>query len=146
MDWEIEFKFLKNNLLLPLSSGGKNVINPFILFGNLLIIDPLLQAWLLWEEEKAMDLMDECFKDPCIETQVQRCIQVGLLCVQKFPNDRPTMSSVVFMLQNGGTTLPQPKEPSFFTERSSTDKDLTSRSGECHSENGLTLTTPPSSR
>ncbi|KAL5548128.1 hypothetical protein UlMin_003359 [Ulmus minor] len=99
-------------------------------------------AWLLWEEEKAMDLMDECFKDSCIETQVQRCIQVGLLCVQKFPNDRPTMSSVVFMLENDGTTLPRPKEPGFFTERSSTDEGLTSRCEESHSENFLTITMP----
>ncbi|KAL5548132.1 hypothetical protein UlMin_003363 [Ulmus minor] len=99
-------------------------------------------AWLLWEEEEPLDLMDERFKDSCVETQVQRCIQVGLLCVQKFPNDRPTMSSVVVMLENDGITLPQPKEPGFFTERSSTDEGLTPRSKECHSVNGLTVTTP----
>ncbi|KAJ0079010.1 hypothetical protein Patl1_24123 [Pistacia atlantica] len=47
----------------------------------------------------------------------KRCIQVGLLCVQKFPENRPYMSSVVFMLANEDVALPRPREPGFFTER-----------------------------
>ncbi|KAF3453570.1 hypothetical protein FNV43_RR04010 [Rhamnella rubrinervis] len=70
-------------------------------------------AWLLWNEGKALDLMDECLEDSCIDSQVVRCIQVGLLCVQKFPQDRPTMSSIVYMLENEEATLPRPKQPGF---------------------------------
>ena len=44
-----------------------------------------------------------------------RCIQVGLLCVQHRPEDRPDMSSVVLML-NGEKLLPQPKAPGFYAE------------------------------
>ncbi|GMN64559.1 hypothetical protein TIFTF001_033632 [Ficus carica] len=102
-------------------------------------------AWLLWNEDKALDLMDVCLKESCVESQVLRCIQVGLLCVQKFVDDRPTMSSVVFMLENEGTTLPQPKQPGFFIERSSDDGGSTSRTEDSNSEN-IVSTTMPSGR
>ncbi|CAN4102827.1 unnamed protein product [Withania somnifera] len=74
-------------------------------------------AWLLWTEGKALELMDECLKESLSESQVLRCIHVGLLCVQKLPEDRPTMASVVFWLENEGLVLPQPKQPGFFIER-----------------------------
>ncbi|PON86657.1 S-receptor-like serine/threonine-protein kinase [Trema orientale] len=80
-------------------------------------------TWLLWNEEKALELVDPSLEDSSIESQVLRCIQVGLLCVQKFPADRPMMASVVFMLANDDAKLPWPKEPAFFIERSSTDVD-----------------------
>ncbi|KAK2976830.1 hypothetical protein RJ640_014614 [Escallonia rubra] len=70
-------------------------------------------AWLLWNEEKAIELMDSCLEDSYVESQVLACIQVGLLCVQKLPKDRPEMSSVVFMLGNEGVTLPEPQQPDF---------------------------------
>ena len=84
-----------------------------------------------------MELMDAGLKDSCIESQVLRCIQVGLLCVQKLPVDRPTMSSIIFMLGNEEATLPQPKQPGFFFERSSEGDDK-----ECYTENTVTLTIP----
>ncbi|KAL0406856.1 UNVERIFIED_CONTAM: G-type lectin S-receptor-like serine/threonine-protein kinase [Sesamum latifolium] len=75
-------------------------------------------AWLLWKENKILELMDECMNDTFVESQVNRCIQVGLLCVQKFAEDRPVMSSVLFMLGTEGAILLEPKEPGFFIERS----------------------------
>ncbi|KAL3639894.1 hypothetical protein CASFOL_014862 [Castilleja foliolosa] len=75
-------------------------------------------AWLLWKENRVLELMDESLKDTFIESEVKRCVQVGLLCVQKFAEDRPVMSSVVFMLATDGAFLPEPKEPGFFIERS----------------------------
>ncbi|KAJ4833173.1 hypothetical protein Tsubulata_016041 [Turnera subulata] len=72
------------------------------------------RAWLLWNQDKALELMDPSLEETCIESQVVRCIHVGLLCLQKHPDDRPAMSSVVFMLGNEGVVLPQPKEPGFF--------------------------------
>ena len=82
-----------------------------------------VQAWLLWNEGKTMELMDACLKDSCVESQVLRCIQVGLLCIQKLPIDKPTMSSIIFMLGNEKAMLPQPKHHSFFIERSSEGDD-----------------------
>ncbi|KAG6424344.1 hypothetical protein SASPL_114761 [Salvia splendens] len=75
-------------------------------------------AWLLWQENGTLELMDECLYDKFEECEVKRCMQVGLLCVQKFAEDRPTMSSVVSMLGSDGAVLPEPKEPGFFMERS----------------------------
>ena len=61
---------------------------------------------MLWNEGKALDLMNECLKDSCVEAQVQ-----------KFPQDRPPMSSVVFMLETEEAILAEPKQPGFYTER-----------------------------
>ncbi|ONI12949.1 hypothetical protein PRUPE_4G193600 [Prunus persica] len=80
-------------------------------------------AWLLWNKNKGLELMDSCLDNSYVKFDVLRCIQIGLLCVQKLSLERPAMSSVVFMLGNEGAILPQPKEPGFFTERSSTGTD-----------------------
>ncbi|XP_057790604.1 receptor-like serine/threonine-protein kinase SD1-7 [Salvia miltiorrhiza] len=74
-------------------------------------------TWLLWKENRILELMDEYLNDTFAEYEVKRCMQVGLLCVQKFAEDRPNMSSVVSMLGNDGVILPEPKEPGFFIER-----------------------------
>ncbi|KAL6311002.1 hypothetical protein AAG906_022522 [Vitis piasezkii] len=92
-------------------------------------------AWMLWNEDKALELMDECLRDSCVESQVLRCIQVGLLCVQKLPTDRRTMPLVIFMLGHEEAVLSQPKQPCFFIERSSDDDE-----GRCHTENEITVT------
>ncbi|KAL0301121.1 UNVERIFIED_CONTAM: G-type lectin S-receptor-like serine/threonine-protein kinase SD1-1 [Sesamum radiatum] len=76
----------------------------------------LEHAWLLWKENKTLEVMDECLNDTFVESEVKRCIQVGLLCVQKCAEDRPVMSSVLFMLGTEGAILPEPKEPGFFME------------------------------
>lgn len=96
---------------------------------------------MLWNEGRALELMDDSLADSCIEFQVERSIQVGLLCVQKFPADRPTMSSVVFMLANQEAILPQPKQPGFFMERSPTSSDLISPM-ELYTCNLVTITMP----
>ena len=51
-----------------------------------------------------------------VDDEVVRSIEVGLLCVQQCPEDRPCMSSVVQMLTSK-VAVPQPKQPGFFTER-----------------------------
>lgn len=61
-------------------------------------------------------LIDDCLKDSCILSKAARCIQIGLLCLQQHPDDRPNMTSVVVMLSSENT-LPQPKEPGFLIKR-----------------------------
>ncbi|KAJ4841987.1 hypothetical protein Tsubulata_005415 [Turnera subulata] len=74
-------------------------------------------AWKLWTEGKMLELIDNNLDDSSVAvSEIVRCIHVGLLCVQQKPEDRPNMSSVVLML-NGESSLPQPKQPGFFTER-----------------------------
>ena len=89
--------------------------------------------------------MNACFEDSYVESQVLRCIHIALLCVQKFPDDRPTMSSVAFMLENEGAVLAsQPKQPGFFVERASPliDGSPARSEEESYSENAVTITLP----
>lgn len=48
------------------------------------------------------------------EEEVLKCIQLGLLCVQEDPHDRPTMASVLGMLVNENASFTIPKKPAFF--------------------------------
>ncbi|GAU28725.1 hypothetical protein TSUD_372320 [Trifolium subterraneum] len=77
-------------------------------------------AWRLWIENMPMELLDTHLLDMCISSEVIRCIQVGLLCIQQKPGDQPDMSSVILML-NGEKLLPQPKAPGFFIGNGSTE-------------------------
>lgn len=67
-------------------------------------------------EERPLELIDNMLEKSAVFSEIIRCIHVGLLCVQKQPEDRPNMSTVVLML-GGESSLPQPKQPGFFTER-----------------------------
>lgn len=98
----------------------------------------MFQAWLNWREGRALEVIDESLKDSYVTPQVLRCIQVGLLCVQNFPNDRPTMSSVVFMLANEVALLPQPRQPGFFGNGSSTSNVMLTTREE--TSNTMTIT------
>lgn len=60
--------------------------------------------------------MDEVLYDASICSEIIRFIHVGLLCVQQKPENRPNMSSVVFMLK-GGKLLPKPSKPGFYAGR-----------------------------
>ncbi|KAJ9671925.1 hypothetical protein PVL29_025530 [Vitis rotundifolia] len=73
-------------------------------------------AWTLYMEGKPLDLIDSSMGDSYNQSEVLRALNVGLLCVQRSPDDRPCMSSVVLMLSSD-SALHQPKEPGFFTER-----------------------------
>ncbi|XP_057790625.1 G-type lectin S-receptor-like serine/threonine-protein kinase SD1-1 [Salvia miltiorrhiza] len=97
-------------------------------------------AWMLWKEKSIMKMMDECLMATCVESQVTRCIHVGLLCVQNFAEDRPIMPSVVLMLASDGALLPEPNEPGYYTN-GSCSPSRSSKSPCIKSENGtLTFT------
>lgn len=92
-----------------------------------------------WNEGRGLELADGTAKvSNAEESQVKRCIQVGLLCVRNLPEDRPSTSSLLFMLGNEGAALPQPKLPGFFY----TETSLTAPSNKeaNQTENALTIT------
>ena len=60
-------------------------------------------------------MVDQSLDETYPGNEVSRCIQIGLLCVQEHATDRPTMSTVVFMLAND-TPLPSPKQPAFIVK------------------------------
>uniref|UniRef100_A0A0D9XGF5 Receptor-like serine/threonine-protein kinase n=1 Tax=Leersia perrieri TaxID=77586 RepID=A0A0D9XGF5_9ORYZ len=73
-------------------------------------------AWNFWKEGKTEDLVDPSIVESCLLHEALLCIQMGLLCVQENPDDRPSMSSIVFNLENRSTTLPTPNHLAYFAE------------------------------
>ncbi|KAK9050211.1 hypothetical protein SSX86_030818 [Deinandra increscens subsp. villosa] len=104
-------------LLLEIVSGKKNRE-----FSHDDRNDNLLgHAWRLYTQGRSIELMSASLRGSCIASEVLRCLQVGLLCVQHHAEDRPTMLSVVLMLVSEGV-LPQPKQPAFYSEESCSTK------------------------
>ncbi|CAL5359519.1 unnamed protein product [Camellia sinensis] len=97
-------------------------------------------AWNLWTEGRAFELLDPMMERSFPMSKVLRCIQVGLLCVQKCPEDRPMMSSVFLMLVSDSAILPQPKQPGFYIERSSIETHDQSLLKSTPSINEVTMT------
>lgn len=99
-------------------------------------------AWLLWSAGRSLELLHESLCDSFIASQVARCIHVGLLCVQKLPGDRPTMSSIIFMLANEEAILPKPKQPGFYMERVPSSTEASSIREDLYTGNIVTITMP----
>nr|XP_011460133.1 PREDICTED: G-type lectin S-receptor-like serine/threonine-protein kinase B120 isoform X1 [Fragaria vesca subsp. vesca] len=119
-------------LLLEIVSGNKNAS-----FYHCENSQTLAQwIWELWKEGRGMEVIDASVRETCRIHEALRCIHVGLLCVQEAPADRPTMSSVIHMLEvNEATSLPPSKEPAFSTS-------FNSSSVTPYSENIVTITLP----
>lgn len=84
--------------------------------------------------------MDQLLVPSCVASEVLKCIHIGLLCVQEDPSDRPTMSSVIFMLASDGTIkLPHPTEPAFSVGRVVTKSIEPISSEEVFSVNEITV-------
>ncbi|XP_052203590.1 cysteine-rich receptor-like protein kinase 25 isoform X3 [Diospyros lotus] len=96
-------------LLLEIISGKRN--NGFHLSVNGHSL--LTFAWELWFKGQALELVDPLLTHSSHLTEVLKCIHIGLLCVQKDPTVRPTMSSIVVILASNNMVLPQPTEPAF---------------------------------
>ena len=68
--------------------------------------------------------------EPELLFELDRCVQIDLLCVQQSPNDRPIMYAVVTMLNNSSSQIRAPKRPVFdgMTTEPSSLREATSRS------------------
>uniref|UniRef100_A0A2P2NYI3 Uncharacterized protein n=1 Tax=Rhizophora mucronata TaxID=61149 RepID=A0A2P2NYI3_RHIMU len=98
-------------------------------------------AWKLWRERQGLELLEETIGDSYSLSEVLRCLQVGLLCVQERAEDRPTMSSVFLMLSSETATMPHPKTPGFCLGRSPLETDSSSgKQDETFSVNQVTVT------
>ncbi|XP_075650124.1 cysteine-rich receptor-like protein kinase 29 [Castanea sativa] len=72
-------------------------------------------AWKNWREETTSNLIDPTLRDSPI-SEMMRCIKIGLLCVQENASDRPSMTSVVPMLNGNLDPIPTPKQPASFMQ------------------------------
>ncbi|CAL5029695.1 unnamed protein product [Urochloa decumbens] len=98
-------------ILLEIISGSMITSTHFTSFPSL-----LAYGWSLWNDGKAINLVDSSVVESCSPTEALRCIHIGLLCVQDNPNSRPLMSTVVSMLENETTPLSVPKQPLYFSQ------------------------------
>nr|GMD93009.1 cysteine-rich receptor-like protein kinase 25 [Ipomoea batatas] len=73
--------------------------------------DLLSYAWKHWREGRALDMVDQSLGGLYSRNEVIQCIHVGLLCVQEEADDRPTMASVVLMLNSHSATRRTPNPP-----------------------------------
>ena len=62
-------------------------------------------------------MIDPLLMESCDLDEFLRYMHIGLLCFQDDAYDRPTMSSVVFMLKSESVTLSQPERPAFSVGR-----------------------------
>lgn len=84
----------------------------------------MIQAWKLWSEDNGLDFADGSITNSGLEREIVRCIQIGLLCVQEYPEDRPTIQTALSMLTREIGDLPSPKQPIFSHKCDSTTASL----------------------
>nr|GMD35199.1 G-type lectin S-receptor-like serine/threonine-protein kinase At4g27290 isoform X1 [Ipomoea batatas] len=128
-----------------LSSQSSQGINEFknevVLIGKLQHRNLVKLAWKLWKEGNAMDLLDDSvLVECCKESEVLKCINVGLLCVEEDPNRRPSMPNVFLMLTDESMDLPKPNQPAFVT-RNWICKDFSTVESDKPCSNQLTFST-----
>ena len=92
------------------------------------ILGQLMQAWKHWRDGPFLELLDLALRDSYSRDEVKRCLHIGLECIQESPAERPTMPSIVLMLNSYSLSLPSPQRPAFFlhsrTETSMPIKEL----------------------
>lgn len=85
---------------------------------------------MLWDGGKAEQLIDENLKDDCPVDEALKWLRIALLCIEEDPNDRPTMSSVVSMLEGEWKYLSEPKPPLSFSQFITSDESLSTWKGD----------------
>ncbi|XP_062094630.1 probable LRR receptor-like serine/threonine-protein kinase At1g07650 isoform X2 [Humulus lupulus] len=96
-------------------------------------------SWQLWSEGRGIELVDEALGESYNESEALKCIHIGLLCIQDFATDRPSMAQVASMLSNQIFDQPQPKQPVFTFQASSNSYDPSIQSGNRCSVNEATV-------
>uniref|UniRef100_A0A0D9WZY0 Uncharacterized protein n=1 Tax=Leersia perrieri TaxID=77586 RepID=A0A0D9WZY0_9ORYZ len=79
-------------------------------------------VWRHWTEGNIVEMIDYSLRRNYPEAEVLKCVNIGLLCVQQNPVERPTMADVVVLLNTDATcSLPAPAahRPTFFLDGSS---------------------------
>ncbi|CAN6457983.1 unnamed protein product [Victoria cruziana] len=107
-------------LLLEIVSGRSN--NSFYQSDRLQDLSAC--AWSLWNENRALEIVDEALSGSLRGSEALRCIHVGLLCVQEDAEARPTMSAVVLMLSYTSMVLPLPLPPAFFSRKDTGETNI----------------------
>ncbi|XP_060191621.1 G-type lectin S-receptor-like serine/threonine-protein kinase At4g27290 [Lycium barbarum] len=92
-------------------------------------------AWTIWNDGKAIELLDPVIEKPGDLNEVLACIHVGLLCCERRAQDRPSMIQVVSLLEENEMSRLNfvPLDPYFLKELSHSGRSR-------DSVNGFTIT------
>ncbi|CAJ2632740.1 unnamed protein product [Trifolium pratense] len=96
-------------LILEIIIGRRN--SSF--YDNELALNLLGFVWIHWREDNILLLLEPEIYDHNDHKNILRCIHIGLLCVQESAVERPTMATVISMLNSEIASLPPPNEPAF---------------------------------
>ncbi|KAL2494965.1 G-type lectin S-receptor-like serine/threonine-protein kinase [Forsythia ovata] len=96
-------------MMLEIVSGKKNTN----FYNHELSLSLLGCAWKLWNEDNGSAFIDQTIYKAESHGEMVRYIHIALLCVQEFPKDRPTISTVLAMLSREIVDLPLPEQPVF---------------------------------
>jgi hypothetical protein len=101
-----------------------------------------VKVWDKWRAGSMVDVVDPSLAESGYpESEVLNCVEIGLLCVQENPMDRPDASAVVLMLSSPTSTSDDrraPSRPAFVFSSGLTESDHPSRSG-VRSSDGVML-------
>ncbi|KAF8090687.1 hypothetical protein N665_0469s0022 [Sinapis alba] len=99
------------------------------------------RIWDLWNKGEATSVIDKLMnQDIYDESEVMKCVHIGLLCVQENALDRPDMPSVVSMFDHNANGFPPPKHPAFTSGRKTHVKNNDLSGENSNSVNDITLT------
>ncbi|CAL4997729.1 unnamed protein product [Urochloa decumbens] len=106
-------------------------------------ISVLSHVWDKWRAGSMADVVDPSLAESGYpESEVVNCIEIGLLCVQENPVDRPDASAVVLMLSSPTSTADDrraPSRPAFTFSSGFTESDGPARSDARSSDGGVLL-------
>ncbi|KAJ6978908.1 G-type lectin S-receptor-like serine/threonine-protein kinase [Populus alba x Populus x berolinensis] len=123
-------------LLLEIASGRKNTS----FYDSEQVSSLIGFAWKSWNEGNIGAIVDPVISNPSFEVEVFRCIHIGLLCVQELARDRPTISTVISMLNSEIVDLPAPKQSAFAERLGYFDKESSEQNKQRCSINNVSIT------
>ncbi|KAI5444732.1 cysteine-rich receptor-like protein kinase 5 [Lathyrus oleraceus] len=122
-------------MILEIVAGKKNISSS----APQSVVDGLLNyVWRQWMDETPLSILDPNIKGDYSKSEVIKCIQIGLLCVQHDPDARPSMVTIVSYLSSYSIELPAPHEPAFFLRSKTYSKALIQESSSTQSANAYT--------
>ncbi|CAF1715115.1 unnamed protein product [Brassica napus] len=101
----------------------------------------LSYVWKCWREGKVLNIVDPSLTETNgLSDEIMKCIHIALLCVQENAESRPTMASVVVMLNASSFTLPRPSEPGFYSGEGESSMSRDNHTSSIASLNSVTIT------
>ncbi|RHN51971.1 putative protein kinase RLK-Pelle-DLSV family [Medicago truncatula] len=73
-------------------------------------------VWRQWMDKTPLNILDPNIKGDYSKTEVIKCIQIGLLCVQNDPEARPSILTIASYLSSHSIELRTPQQPAFFLQ------------------------------